>query len=145
MPAPAARTSTVIKSTNMRVLLAFLFAALIAPAADPVTAGKYTGKWEGASGAAGDFVLTLARNGDAWKAEVSFTMGTEKVNCNVTSLTVDGARVRVVYTFDLLGMKLESTIEGERSGAKVAGKYRTRSLADNSPVDQGNWEASSSS
>lgn len=113
----------------------------MAAAHDPVTAGKYTGKWQGASGAAGDFILSLARDGDTWKAQVSFTMGAENVNCTVTSLSVDRAKVRVVYTFDLLGMKLESTIEGERGGAKLSGKYRTRSVSDNSPVDQGNWEA----
>src|SRR5947207_1395472 len=129
----------------MRRLLGILFAAGVALAADPITAGKYSGKWEGASGASGEFLLSLAQNGSAWKAEVSFTMGSEKVNCAVTSLSVEGAKVHVVYTFDLLGMKLESTIDGERSGAKVSGKYRTRSVADNNPVDQGTWEASATS
>jgi hypothetical protein len=111
-------------------------------AADGVVPGKYSGKWDGSSGASGEFLLALTRTGGDWKAEVSFTMGAEKVNCAVTSLRVDGAKVQVVYTFDLLGMKLESTIEGERSGAKLSGKYRTRSVADNVPVDQGSWEAS---
>jgi hypothetical protein len=128
----------------MRTLPVFLWAFALALAADPVAPGKYSGKWEGSSGASGEFLLALTRTGGAWKAEVSFTMGAEKVNCSVTSLSVDGAKVRVVYTFDLLGMKLESTIEGERSGAGLSGKYRTRSVADNSPVDQGSWEASAS-
>lgn len=113
--------------------------------ADPVTAGKYSGKWEGSSGASGEFLLSLAKSGGDWKAQVSFTMGSEKVNCSVTSLSVDGAKVHLVYTFDLLGTKLESTIDGERSGAKLSGKYRTRSVADNSQVDQGAWEASAAS
>ena len=116
----------------------------VAAAADPVTAGKYSGKWQGSSGAAGDFVLSLAQSSGAWKAEVFFTIGGEKVNCSVTSLAVEGAKVHVVYTFDLLGMKLESTIDGERSGAKLEGRYRTRSVADSNPVDQGTWEASAS-
>src|SRR6266536_379008 len=100
VPAPAS-PRRVLKSTNMRVLLGICCAAILACAADPVSAGKYTGKWEGSSGAAGEFVLSLSRDGTAWKAEVSFTMGAEKVHCNVTSLRLDGANVRVVYTFDL--------------------------------------------
>src|SRR5262249_4573004 len=127
----------VIKSTNMRILVALLCAFIPALAADPVAAGKYSGKWEGSSGASGEFGLSLARDTGAWKAEVSFTMGAEKVNCSVTSISVEGSKLRVVYTFDLLGMKLESTLEGERSSGKLSGKYRTRSVADNAPVDQG--------
>ena len=114
-----------------------------ASAADPITAGKYAGKWQGESGAAGDFQLTLALAGGQWKAEVSFTMGDQNVPCKVSALSVNGANVHVVYTFDLLGTKLESTIDGERTGAKLAGKYRTRSVADSAAVDQGTWDASS--
>ena len=72
-------------------------------------------------------------------------MGDQNVQCNVTALSVEGSKVHVVYTFDLLGAKLESTIDGERSGAKLSGKYRTRNVADSSAVDQGTWEASVSS
>ena len=61
----------------------------------------------------------------------------KSVPCNVTAISVDGAKVHVVYTFDLLGMKLESTIDGERAGAKLSGKYRTRSVEDTAAVDQG--------
>jgi hypothetical protein len=111
-------------------------------AADPIDAGKYTGKWQGDSGAGGGFVLQLSTNGGPWKAEVSFTMGEQNVPCEVTALSVDGAKVHVVYTFDLLGMKLESTIDGERTGARLTGKYHTRNLSEGSAVDQGTWEAS---
>ena len=134
-----------IKSTNMRMLAVPLCVFALAHAADPVTAGRYTGKWEGSAGSSGEFVLSLTQERGAWKAEISFTMGAEKVNCSVKSLTVDGAKLRVVYTFDLLGMKLESTLEGERLDGKLSGKYRTRSMSDNSPVDQGTWEASAAS
>jgi hypothetical protein len=125
----------------MRLLPAILFIAT-AFAADPIAAGKYVGKWQGDSGAGGGFVLQLSSNGGSWKAEVSFTMGEQNVRCEVTALSVDGAKVHVVYTFDLLGMKLESTIDGERTGAKLTGKYHTRNLSEGSAVDQGAWEAS---
>jgi hypothetical protein len=127
----------------MRFLPAIILIAAAALAADPIAAGKYTGKWQGDSGAGGDFVLTLTRaGGGPWKAEVSFTMGDQSVPCSVSALSVDGAKVHVVYTFDLLGAKLESTIDGERTGAKLSGKYRTRNAGDSSAVDQGTWEAS---
>src|SRR4051812_35053861 len=121
----------------MRLLPAILIAALLSLAADPVTAGKYTGKWQGESGQAGDLVLKLAGGAGSWKAEVTFTLGDQNVPCKVSDLAVDGAKVHVVYTFDLLGTVLESTIDGERSGAKVSGKYRTRNVSDKSAVDQG--------
>jgi hypothetical protein len=126
----------------MRLLAAIVLAAVAAMAADPVLAGKYTGKWQGDSGAGGEFVLTLTGGAGSWKADVSFTMGDQSVPCKVSALTVDGSKVHVVYTFDLLGTKLESTIDGERAGAKLTGKYRTRNVADSAAVDQGTWEAS---
>src|SRR5581483_8563746 len=107
----------------MRFLPAVVLLAA-AVAADPITAGKYSGKWQGDSGAGGEFVLTLSHAGAGpWKAEVSFCMADQSVPCNVTAISVDGAKVHVVYTFDLMGAKLESTIDGERAGAKLTGKY----------------------
>jgi hypothetical protein len=125
-----------------KVILRLFAVALLLAAADPVTPGKYTGKWQGDSGAGGEFVLTLSGGGGGWKAEVSFTMGDQSVPCKVSALSVDGAKVHVVYTFDLLGAKLESTIDGERAGAKLSGKYRTRNVDGGAAVDQGTWEAS---
>ena len=127
-----------------RLLAAMVLLSAAAMAADPITAGKYTGKWQGESGAGGEFVLTLTRAGASWKADVSFTMADQNVPCNVSALSVDGAKVHVVYTFELLGARLESTIDGERAGAKLSGKYRTRSVEDSAAVDQGAWEASAS-
>jgi len=128
--------------TAGRLFGAILFLTVVALPADSITAGKYTGKWQGDSGAGGDFVLTLSASPGSWTAEVSFTMGGQNVPCKVSALTVDGAKVHVVYTFDLLGAKLESTIDGERTGAKLSGKYRTRNVDGGAAVDQGTWEAS---
>lgn len=125
----------------MRFLAAILCAAVVLMAADAITAGKYTGKWQGDSGAGGEFFLSLSGGSGTWKAEVSFTMSDQNVPCKVTALSVDSGKVHVVYTFDLLGNKLESTIDGERTAGKLIGKYRTRSTADGSAVDQGTWEA----
>src|SRR5438045_2911767 len=100
----------------MRPLLGILLTAATCFAGDPITPGKYTGKWQGESGASGDFQLTLASAvAGQWKAEVSFKMGDQDVKCKVSALSVEGAKIHVVYTFDLLGQNLESTIDGERS------------------------------
>jgi hypothetical protein len=115
----------------------------IAALAEPITAGTYVGRWEGVSGASGDFHLALASGTDGdWKADISFGMGGQEVKCKVTALTIDGSKIHAVYTFDLQGVNLESTIDGERSGNKLSGKYRTRVVADNSAVDEGSWDAS---
>jgi len=89
----------------MRLFLAVLFAAAIVFAADAITPGKYTGKWQGAS-ASGDFQMILSSTGSGqWKAEVSFKLADQDVPCEVTALAVNGAAIHVVYTFDLLGTK----------------------------------------
>jgi hypothetical protein len=124
----------------MRFLAALILATL-ALTAEPITAGKYTGKWQGESGAAGEFQLTISGAAGSWKADVSFTMADQNVPCKVTALTIEGSKVHVVYNFDLLGNKLESTIDGDRAGPKLSGQYRTRNVADSAPVDQGTWEA----
>lgn len=111
-----------------------LFAFAIAP-------GKYQGKWEGSSGASGDFKLTLASGaGGGWSSEVLFSLGGTDVKCQVKSVTVNESKIRVVYTFDLQGTQLESTIEGEQSGEKLGGTYKTRVVADGSAVDEGSWQ-----
>jgi hypothetical protein len=116
------------------VMCGALLAASIAP-------GKYQGKWEGASGASGDFKLTLgAGTGEAWTADVSFSLGGADVKCQVKSLAVNDSKIRVVYTFDLQGTQLESTIEGEQNGEKLGGTYKTRVVADGSAVDEGSWQ-----
>ena len=112
-------------------------------AADEITAGKYTGKWEGGT-AGGDFRMTLAPDADGkLAADVVFTMGGDEVKTKVTSLKIDGSKLTVVYTFDLQGTELESTVEGERKGDTLEGKYHTRILPDGGAIDEGAWTASS--
>jgi hypothetical protein len=82
--------------------------------AEPITAGAYTGHWEGASGASGDFHLALTSEADGkWKAEISFGMNGQDVKCKVTALSVEGAKIHAVYTFDLQGIVLELSQQNE--------------------------------
>ena len=132
---PIAKRTPGLVATCLLLLQGSIFA-------EPITAGSYSGHWEGASGASGDFHLALASDAGQWKAEISFGMNGQDVKCKVTALSVEGAKIHAVYTFDLQSITLESTIDGERAGSKLSGKYRTRVVADNSAVDEGSWDAS---
>jgi len=104
--------------------------------------GTYKGTWSG-SGGGGDFTITLTKSdaGD-WKGDVTFGFGGETVKTKVTSVKVDGDKLTVVYTFDLQGTALESTVSGELKDGAISGGYHTKALADNSAVDEGTWKAS---
>jgi hypothetical protein len=103
-------------------------------------AGKYKGTYSGSAGASGDIVVTLKQSDDgAWKSEVSFTFGGQDIKTKVTSVSVDGSKVKIVYEFDLDGNGLESTITGELKGTTLAGDYHTKATADGSAMDEGTW------
>jgi hypothetical protein len=101
-------------------------------------AGTYKGSYSG--GASGDISVTLKQADDgAWKSEVTFTYDGQDIKTKVTSVSVEGAKVKIVYDFDLDGNALESTITGELKGTILAGEYHTKS-ADGSAVDEGTWK-----
>jgi hypothetical protein len=62
----------------------------------------------------------------------------EEVPGKITSLKVDGAKVEVVYDFDLQGAKLQSAIQGTLTGKTLGGTYKTS--ADGAAVDEGTWK-----
>jgi len=127
----------------MRCIMLAPVASFIFFAAGP--AGTYKGTYSGSAGASGDFVVSLTQASDGeWKSEVTFTLGGADVKTKITSLTVDGAKVKIVYEFDLQGTALESTVTGELSGSTLAGDYHTKVVADGSAVDEGTWKATSS-
>ncbi len=124
-------------------LIAFTFIALalIAGATAADLSGTYKGTWTGGQ-ADGDFTLSLRAGDDgATKADVSFTIAGQPVQCNVTSVKVDGSKIVVVYDFDLGDAKLQSTVSGTVNGKTIEGSYTTKSVADGSPVDEGTWKA----
>src|ERR1700730_8621966 len=126
----------------MRPVMLCLVASFILLAAG--LGGTYKGSYSGSAGASGDFVVSLTQaDSGEWKSEVTFTLGGADVKTKITSLTVDGAKVKIVYEFDLQGTALESTVTGELSGATLAGDYHTKVVADGSAVDEGTWKATS--
>ena len=52
--------------------------------------------------------------------------------------------MKIVYTFDLQGNVLESTVNGEIKGRTLEGTYSTKAVADGSAVDEGTWKATAS-
>ncbi len=128
------------------VLLALLFLmpAGFAWGADKDLAGTYNGEWSGAS-ASGTLHIELEKNPEGeWKCVVSFTLGGEEVKTKMKSVKVDGSKMEARYEFDLGGTLLQSTLTGELTGKTLEGKYRTVTVSDGSPVDEGTWKASSS-
>jgi len=122
----------------MRLLLLSLVAAFILFAAG--VAGTYKGHYSGSAAANGDIQVTLKQADDgAWKSEVTFSFGGQEIKTKVTSVSVEGSKVKIVYKFDLDGNELESTIQGELKGTTLAGDYQTKDTEDGSPVDEGTW------
>lgn len=114
--------------------LALFFAAWLCFAAD--VAGTYKGTWSGGA-ASGEIRMKLDSAGNGtWNADVVFTLGTDEVKTKVTSVKVDGAKVEVVYQFDLQGNTLESTATGQVTDKTLEGAYKTKAVADGSPVDE---------
>lgn len=121
------------------ILFATVASVFSAAAAD--FAGTYKGTWTGGQ-ADGEITMTLRSADDgAAKADVSFTIAGQNVKCNVTSFNVDGAKIDIVYEFDLGDVKLQSTVTGQLSGKTLEGTYKTKSLGDGSAVDEGTWKA----
>jgi hypothetical protein len=50
-------------------------------------------------------------------------------------------KLELKYEFDLNGVRLESTIHGTLSGEALEGSYSTKSVADGSAADEGQWKA----
>jgi hypothetical protein len=119
-------------------VLPFMIAVGILSGAD--LAGTYKGSYSGSAGASGEFRIVLSQSGGTWKADVNFNLG-EDVKAKVTSVEVDGAKIKVVYQFEFQGATLESTATAELKGDKFDGAYQTKSVADGSSVDEGNWNA----
>ena len=110
-------------------------------AAEKDLAGVYVGKWSGASGTAGDCRMDLKLTGGKLTPNVMFTMGSTEVKTTVTYIAVDGLKIVMKYEFDLGGARLESTAHATLKGETLEGTYTTKSVADGSRVDEGQWKA----
>src|SRR5215472_10042448 len=124
----------------MRVAIAGLMIVFAALAAG--LAGTFKGNYSGSAGASGEIVVSLAQAASGeWKAEVTFMLNGDEVKGKMTSVAVEGVKVKLVYQFDVQGIVLESTATGELKGATIEGTYSTKAVADGSGVDEGTWKA----
>ena len=120
-------------------LLAFvLLAAAILTAA--LVPGVYKGRFQGETGG-GDIKVELRGEGEAMKAEVSFTYEGREIKCNVVRLKTEGDTLDITYQFELFGLSMESAVQGELKGKELQGTYRTKSMANGDRVDSGRWQA----
>ena len=112
-----------------------LLAAALA-AQEPIAAGTYKGKWNGASGG-GDIHITFRDGAPA--PEIGFTLGGQEVTCKVISYKVEGVKFKLVYEFDAQGTLLQSATEATVKGKTIEGAYKT--TAGDQAVDSGTWTA----
>lgn len=123
----------------MRALVLSLAVLLCLAAAE--IGGTYKGSWSGTG--SGDFRMKLDPSGNGeCTADVVFTLGTEEVKTKLKSCKVDGSKIDIVYTFDLQGTALQSAVTGQLAGKNLEGTYKTTTVADSAPVDEGTWKVS---
>jgi hypothetical protein len=123
------------------VMLSLVLMALgtLLSAQDVLSPGTtYKGTYTGAAGN-GDFHLTLKVDGKGGlTAEVGFTIMGQEVPGKITTLKVQGAKIEMVYDFDLEGTKLTSAAIGTLKGKTLEGTYKT--TAEGAAVDEGTWK-----
>jgi hypothetical protein len=125
----------------LRFILVLLVLAMTSFAQDKLTPGVYKGTWSGPSGG-GDFIVTVKNDGKGGlTADLSFTVGGEAAVGKVASSKVDGAKVEIVYDFDVQGTKLQTSTQGTLSGKTLSGTYK--STAEGQTIDEGTWKTSS--
>ena len=123
----------------VRVVLLLLVLAAAIFAQDKLTPGVYKGTWAGPSGG-GDFIVTIKPDAKGGlTADLSFTVGGEAAVGKVASSKVNGAKVEIVYDFDVQGTRLQTSTQGTLSGKTLSGTYK--STAEGQAVDEGTWKA----
>ena len=100
--------------------------------------GQYVGKWKGADDASGELRITLKRDdAGAWIAESSFTLEGSSVTSKMKSIEVDGAKVRIVFDWEVQGTAGQSKVTGELTGDTLQGTYATSGAIGES---SGTWQ-----
>lgn len=122
------------------LLFLSLILVLFAPAAEKDFAGTYAGDWSGGSGGSGQLRMALEQADGKWKCEASFTLGGQEVKTTLKSVKVEEAKIEIRYEFDVQGNLLQSTLTGQLEGRTLEGKYKTITVADGGPVDEGVWK-----
>lgn len=126
-------------ATACVAVLVFLSSLVIAaekPAASEL-AGSYAGTWKGPSGTQGDLRFTLKQEASQWTAEAVFTYENIDIPTKIKSVTVDGAKIVMVFDWKIEDSPGQSTLTGEFTEGKFSGTYRTQTETPSS----GTWSA----
>jgi hypothetical protein len=93
-----------------------------------VSAGNYLGEWR-SDADSGQLRFNLKEGTSGWNAEVSFTFQGEQIPTRVTSVTVNGTKVELVFSWDIQGTPEPS--HRRTHGQQASGKLSSRDAVRN--------------
>lgn len=101
-------------------------AAAEKPAATASLAGEYTGTWKGRDESTGALRIKLKPEGaTAWVAEAWFTFEGNEVATKLKSIEVAGAKLEMVFAWEVQGTAAQSKLSGTWAGDVLEGKYES--------------------
>jgi hypothetical protein len=104
-----------------------------------VAAGDYTGNWKGDAEGAGALKIRLKKEESRWVAESTFTFEGAEIQTKLKAVEVEGAKVQLVFEWNIQGAPGQSRLTGEMTGDGLKGTYETTGEAGNST---GTWTVS---
>lgn len=113
----------------MRTLILLISAAVLLFAAD----GPYVGTWTSTQNGNGGSIRVQIKP----EARVVFSYESREITTKVVSVEETNTGFRIDYDFEIDGFPMRSSVTATLKGESYEGKYRTKSLADSSEVDQG--------
>ncbi|MBI5689853.1 MAG: hypothetical protein HZC55_07110 [Verrucomicrobia bacterium] len=103
-----------------------------------IAAGEYAGTWKATNESGGALRLKLKNESSTgWSGEASFTFDGANIPAKVTSIKVDGAKLELVFEWEIQGTPGKSRLSGEWKEGRLKGKY------DSTPAEaagEGTWE-----
>ena len=106
-------------------------------AARTSVAGQYKGEWKSSAETAGELTIKLKQEGATWSAEAMFTFEQADVRTKMKTVEIEGAKVVLVFDWEIQGTPGESTITGELSGDTLQGTFETKSREGST---KGTWK-----
>lgn len=111
----------------------------VRPASAPAVAlaGQYKGTWKSADATSGDLRLEFKAKDDAtWTADASFTYEGTTFPTRMKMVRVEGAKIELLFEWDVDGSPAQSRVNGELDGATLQGSYVTSGAAGDT---RGTW------
>jgi hypothetical protein len=124
-----------MKRSLLPLLLAFTLPAVLPlgaaeskpaakAAATATLQGKYAGEWKGQEESTGALKLSFKQDAaGAWTAEAAFTFDGAEIPAKTKSVKIEGAKVELVFEWNVQGTSGRSSLKGELKGDTIEGKY----------------------